>query len=268
MARRRRIFSRSAVGFGISTTQTDLLAPVPVRDLFTGQLTGADGPVYVLLYRWLDGESVPVADTTVQQVQRIGTYLAQLHAMHPPEPLGQLAERPTLDYEGLFGARSPYASQHETEFITPAQQETLSAVAERVREVMQNQADDQFGFIHGDFIYKNTLITPAGDVAAIDYENSGFGYYLYDLACPLLFFYKPLPNYTALKNALWTGYTDRRPLADAARDNLEGFVAGRYVASCRWVAAHANHPTIDGRAPEIIAERVDELRNFLQTGAL
>lgn len=249
--------------------QTDLLAPKPAAPLHTGTLPGIDAPVYVSLYNWIDGEALPVEGYTPAHAEQIGAYAARLHTMPPPTPVAQAAHRPTLDYEGLFGARSPYASQHEPDYITDESQQILDAVAARVRDVMQrlDAQPSNTGFIHGDFIYKNTLLTSQGRVAAIDYDDCGFGYCLYDLACPLLF-YKPLPNYDQLKAALWQGYTAGRPQPHAHQTHLETLVAGRYAASCRWVAAHAHMPALEGKAKQIISERATALKAFLKTGRL
>ncbi|MEL6148168.1 MAG: phosphotransferase [Chloroflexota bacterium] len=253
-----------------------LRVPTPNRPLYAGTLDGVEGEVYVGMWYWLDGESLPAAEHTPGLVQRIGAYMATLHQItvqvQPPFAKpgdAVLAQRPQLDYEGLFGERSPYASEQESDLINPAQQTVLDAVAGQVRHVMTALDTDNHttGLIHGDLIYKNTLIGPDGTVAALDFDDCGFGYFLYDMACPLLF-YKPLPAYADLKAALWDGYTAVRSLPGHYRGMLEVLVAGRYVASCRWVAAHADHPAIRGRADEIIAGRVDELRGFLDSGQL
>ncbi len=255
------------------TQQRDLLLPQPASDVYTGNLQSADVPVYAACFRWIEGDTVPVDALTAHQVEHIGRFLARFHqatSQLTNAPMdGTCTERPRLDYEGLFGARSPYASQGESEYITQGDQRVLQNVADRVRVVMQQMdADtDAFGLIHGDFIYKNTLFTPAGEVAAVDFDDCGFGYYLYDVACPLLF-YKPLPTYTDLKAALWRGYTAVRPLPANYLDDLETLIAGRYVASCRWVAGNANHPALRGKARAIIEARVAELSTYLNTGKL
>jgi Ser/Thr protein kinase RdoA (MazF antagonist) len=120
--------------------------------------------------------------------------------------------------------------------------------------------------IHGDFITKNTIFQ--GDqVCALDFEYCAFGYFLYDLA-PALLGLSPLEHYAMLKDALWQGYTAYRPLPDRYRDYLETFVAGRHVASCRWIASNLDNPQIREHAPQILADRTDELRDFLRTGRL
>ncbi len=249
--------------------------PAPARALHHGALDGVDGPVYCSVWYWIPGKVVMPADLTLEQVERIGAFLARFHGVSaveadaPAQRDRTLAYRPRLDYEGLFGERSPYNPGAGSQYISDESQTVLDEVAEQVRHVMLQMDGDEgaFGLIHGDLIYKNTLFTPEGEVAAIDFDDCGFGYYLYDVACPLLF-YKPLPHYDALKAALWDGYTAVRPLPERYRAHLEVLVAGRYVASCRWVAGNAEHPNIRGKARQMIDGRVAELRDFLDTGKL
>ncbi|MBK8136896.1 MAG: hypothetical protein IPK52_13880 [Chloroflexi bacterium] len=59
-----------------------------------------------------------------------------------------------------------------------------------------------------------------------------------------------------------------RRLADGLYGELETLVAGRFVASCRWVAAHREHPAYRGKVESILAERAARLAGFLETGAL
>ena len=106
-----------------------------------------------------------------------------------------------------------------------------------------------------------------GEVRALDFEYCGWGYYLYDLT-PLLWQLKPQSRYPELEQALWDGYTSIRPLSSRHRELLETFIAGRQVASMRWVAANRHNPAYQGKVEGILAQRTVELQGFLETGML
>jgi Ser/Thr protein kinase RdoA (MazF antagonist) len=252
---------------------TDLCvpAPVPTRDgalIAPIRVEGLDEPLSCALLTWVEGTRCPPEQTTPEQAHQLGAFLARLHLFaqtyQPPAGFA----RPRLDWEGLFGADSPYNPGSGAAVFTPEQARVMAAVSERVRAVMQRQDAEppSFGLIHADFIAKNYLFN--GDtVCALDFEHCAFGYYLYDLAPPLLNF-SPLSQYADLKAALWAGYTALRPLSVSCRDDLETFVAGRHVASCRWIASNLDNPHIRERAPRILEHRRLELEQFLQTGRL
>ncbi|MBZ0289368.1 MAG: phosphotransferase, partial [Anaerolineae bacterium] len=243
--------------------------PVPSREgtwLSSVAVEGLDKPLRCSLLSWLEGIFYKTSAMTPEQVAGMGAFLAQLHQFselyQPPADF----YRPRLDWEGLFGVDSPYNPGAGDALFSSEQRQVLDAVAERARVVMQTLGESprEFGLIHGDFIAKNVLFN--GDrVCAIDFDDCGFGYFLYDLAPPLLqMTYER--HYPALKAALWAGYVAVRPLPDSYRDLLEVFIAARHVASCRWIAGNLHNPNVRARAPQIIAERVEELRRFLATG--
>jgi Ser/Thr protein kinase RdoA (MazF antagonist) len=251
--------------------QTDLCVPQPLLTragewLAWAAVEGLPNALPAVLFAWLEGNRPPTL--TPDHLHQVGGFLARLHHFSarytPPADF----VRPRLDWEGLFGADSPYDPGDGAQLFTPDQVAMMEAVAEQVRAVMHRLDRDpnSFGLIHGDFIAKNTLFAD-GTICALDFEYCAWGYYLYELA-PVLLGLSPLPDYITLKEALWTGYTAQRPLPAAYRDDLETLVAGRHVASCRWIASNLDNPKIRARAPQILAHRTEELRHFLATGRL
>ena len=115
-------------------------------------------------------------------------------------------------------------------------------------------------------LLKNILFHE-GEVRALDFEYCGWGYYLYDLT-PLLWQLKPQNRYPQLEQALWDGYTSIRPLTQRHRELLETFIAGRQVASMRWIAANRQNPHVVGKVEAILTQRTAELQAFLETGKL
>jgi hypothetical protein len=93
----------------------------------------------------------------------------------------------------------------------------------------------------------------------------GWGVDLYDLA-PLLWQMKPYPQYEAIADAFWQGYTEWRALPP--REWLEVFIAARQGASVRWVIQNRHLPGYAERVNEIVRQRMDEIAGFLDTGIL
>ena len=258
--------------------QTNLIAPYPISAeieeeehpfirIYEPSMPD-DGLVVATLFDFLDGEKRNPTELTTSDVQLIGSYIARLHTagqFTPPEGF----VRPWLNWEGLFGNNSPYNPGEGGKIITEHQQDIFQQVAKRVQGVMEDvgQGADSFGLIHADLLGKNILFYE-DDVRALDFEYSGWGYYLYDLT-PLLWQLKgEAPNYLELEDALWEGYTAIRPMPIRYRDLLETFIAGRQLASCRWLAGNLNHPAVRDKAPELLKKRTQELEDFLQSGQL
>ena len=207
---------------------SDLLAPVPITPQTDGSEVGYikyhhrrlphPHVAYGCLFEYIAGESKPASELGAQDMDRVGRYLGRLHrdAQFEP-PVGFI--RPRLDWHGLFGDDSPYYSTGEQDMLSSAQGKIFRAVAEQVRQAMGqlDDADDAFGLIHGDLLAKNIIFVD-GIPAALDFEYSGWGYFLYDLA-PLLWQLKGdrPDDYPMLEEALWQGYACARAVTDQER---------------------------------------------------
>jgi Ser/Thr protein kinase RdoA (MazF antagonist) len=259
-------------------------------------------PLICTLIAYLDGEQIPGLDFTPAHAAATGRLMAQLHTagqdFTPPPDF----DRFRLDFDGLFGARSIYALDSGGEALLAPHRPVLDAVTSRVADIFSrlDAESDAFGLIHGDLKPDNMLFAASDQPRLLDFDDCGWGYFLYEFA-PLLLFVRPpnspvqsnmlnvtdnpatnLPSprlrgrgvegvrghYQALKSAAWQGYTSVRPLPDWQFDALETLVAGRFAASCLWVASHHDHPAYRDSAPAILAERATRLAAFLETGML
>jgi len=242
----------------ISTVAGDLLITMPVDDL--------DESIICTLLGWIEGAFLMPNNMSLEQVRAAGEFLGRLHnfAFVPSPDF----VRPHLDADGLFGSSAQYNPGDGADIFSEAQKAVFAAVEIRVRDVMQSlgQSPEQFGLIHADFIAKNILFNVDG-VGAVDFDNCAWGYYLYDLA-PALLQFSIEPRYPELREAFLKGYGAVRPVSSDDMVALEGFLAARQVASCRWLAGNLHNPDVRVRAPELIAKRTDELRRFLETGQM
>lgn len=253
--------------------QTTLQVPRPVATqhgdwLVEAHVETLESPLPCVLFQWIEGHFYAPADISLDQVRQAATFIAALHdfsaTFKPPADF----TRPRLDWEGLFGEDSPYNPGEGARIFTADQKVVFAAVEDRVRAVF-NELDalpQSFGVIHADFLPKNFLFTPKG-VAAIDFDDLSWGYYLYDLS-PTLLLLKSESHYPELREAWLGGYTSVRALPPCHTDYLEAFMAARHLASCRWQAGHLHNPRIREHAAEVIASRTEDLRRFLETGKL
>jgi len=258
---------------------TNLLAPLPVvaREDGRGQhyltlrhdMLPPPSLVYAVLFEYISGDIKSARDLNVADVYRIGEYLGRLHSDAQFDAPADF-DRPRLDWEGLFGEDSPYASPAQHARTSPGQQAILGEVAQHLRTPLTELASRSrsAGLIHADLLAKN-IVFCAHSIAALDFEFCGWGCYLYDLA-PILWQLKGerKGDYLELADALWRGYTSVRPTPDGDRELLEPLIAARQLASIRWLLANLQNPSVGAAAPSLIAERCEELKVFLDTGIL
>jgi Ser/Thr protein kinase RdoA (MazF antagonist) len=93
---------------------------------------------------------------------------------------------------------------------------------------------DAFGLIHADLSiggYGNVL-HHKGMVCPIDFDDCGYGYWVYDLATTLAH-WQTHPRWVAYRAALLEGYGQVRPLP-AQMAELGLFMAARHVSEILW----------------------------------
>jgi Ser/Thr protein kinase RdoA (MazF antagonist) len=114
-----------------------------------------------------------------------------------------------------------------------------------------------FGLIHADFHLDN-VIFHHGAARPIDFDDCGFGYWLYDMAVTLWLF-RMKPDWPVWREAFLKGYGSVRPLPTDQLEYLDHFIAAREISIGLWNVAMAQHN------PNFRAALTDDLARNEQT---
>ena len=137
-----------------------------------------------------------------------------------------------LDAGGLWGdwRRAPH--------IHGVIRHSLDALDRRLRDDLGAYGRDpsRFGLIHADMRLANLLVD-GGNVTLIDFDDCGFGWFVYDLAASLSFI-ETRPDLARLKAAWIEGYTAIRPLSAADIAMIEPMILLRRMALLAWIGTH------------------------------
>jgi len=90
-----------------------------------------------------------------------------------------------------------------------------------------------FGLIHGDLHYENVLFH-RGEAQAIDFDDCGWGFHLYDLAV-ILCELEGRPRYAELRDALVDAYAQIRRLPEDHAIHLRALFVLRRMQILMWV---------------------------------
>jgi len=244
---------------------TDLGVPEPVssRDgpfVVVARDAGVPEPHACVLLRWLDGRFSDQR-LTPTQLQRVGVLEARLHghAARWAPPSGFLRPRvDTLSDAGKIESMAGSAAvarlgDHPTRedgdrglrLVEALVSADAAALFGRALEVVWAttrklaEDTDAFGLIHGDVHYENFLFH-RGAVRAIDFDDCGWGFHLYDLAVTL-WELEDRPRYDALRDALIAGYAEERPLPGDHVIHLQALFVLRRMQMLLWALESREH---------------------------
>jgi Ser/Thr protein kinase RdoA (MazF antagonist) len=243
---------------------TNLSVPEPVPaldDKFVVAVShpGVPEPRSCVLLRWMAGrfEDVGLAP---RHLGCVGELIAglQAHAERWARPAGFVRQRvDTLTsiakLESIAG--SPSAGSTDvptredadraldlvTEMLSPSAAGTIAEALDVAWASTRSLAacPENVGLIHGDLHQENYLFR-AGEALAIDFDDCGWGFLLYDLAVAL-WELEGRPGYAGLRAALLEGYGRRRPLPPDADVHLRAFAILRRLQILLWILESRDH---------------------------
>ena len=212
-----------------------------------------------LLLRWMPGET-RVDAPAPEDLRRAGSFVGRLHLRSERQPFPDDFTRPKLwRWERVFGERSRIWDRGT---YSPGELGVFRAAAGIIRRDLEELGDgrDVFGVVHGDLNLGNYVFRD-GDVGVIDFEHSGWGYYLHDLTTTLSAV-RSHPDSEALQAAFLEGYRKNRVLPKEHRKYFGTFAAMRTTRRISSVLAKDTGQR--SWSTERLKKAVQRLENFVE----
>jgi Ser/Thr protein kinase RdoA (MazF antagonist) len=242
--------------------------PVPAAD---GSLVchvaceGNPEALRCVLLRWLPGRRKG-ADLSPSDLSLAGSYVARLHRHSERYAVPEGFVRPYVwNWDWVFGETAPLWDKGESVYSAD-ELDVFRAAAGRVRRDLHTlgKGSDVFGVIHQD-LHPDNFVFHEGEAYAIDFENCGWGYYLFDLAVTLWALEAYGDRRAPMQAAFLEGYRRERTLPDGYARYVEAFMAMR-------VARKVNR-ILDGKTPglrpqgrrRLLAGSVRRLEGFVSS---
>lgn len=239
---------------------------IPGKDGEAIQQAGIDGlahPRFMVLFEHVDGLQPSEDQELAAAFHSLGEIAARthLHSMSWRRP--QLFERLKWNLDTIFGEYPTWGNWRDGPGVTG----TIRVILERVEETVIGrlrrfgERSDRYGLIHADMRLANLLID--GETThLIDFDDCGFGWFLYDFAAAISFM-EDSPQVPALRQAWADGYRRLRPLPINEEREMETFVMLRRLALLGWIGSHMEAPEPQALAPDFAGISAELGENYL-----
>lgn len=200
----------------------------------------SDTPCYCTMFSFLSGETPDEESKQELTVifNKLGEVTAKFHHHSQTWHKAQLLERPVWDYETTLGSKPNWGRWQDGVGVTPERNVLFQKVSETIKTRLSKfgTSSNRFGLIHGDLRAANLLVEN-GQLKVLDFDDFGFGWYLYDLATALSFIeHKDYIN--DLINAWLTGYKKIRNLSLEEEQEIPTFIMLRRLLLVGWIGSH------------------------------
>jgi Ser/Thr protein kinase RdoA (MazF antagonist) len=143
------------------------------------------------------------------------------------------------DYEAAFGAQPRWGRWQDGVGVGPAERAVLGRLDATLaaRLAAFGAGPERYGLVHADTRLANLLVDD-GAVSVIDFDDSGFSWFLYDAGTAVSFF-EHEPHVPALIDSWLSGYRRAAPLAAADEAEIWTFILMRRLLLVAWIGSHA-----------------------------
>ena len=216
---------------------------------------------FVSLMRWLDGRRLRTG-LRPNHLTALGRVVAQMHnfssGWQPPTGF----TRPHWDWDSQLGGSMFRHPMEQVVASIPAKyQESFRSIYHEAKQVMEvlGKGPDAYGMIHAD-LYPENVLFKAGKAYPIDFEDCGYGYWIWDIAVALSTWAWG-NEWECRRDAFWQGYSKVRTLPENQWAHIELFVAIQFATMVLWSSAlFMNDPK---RAAEYVPWREDNGNKLL-----
>lgn len=193
----------------------------------------------IVLFDWETGSEPGIGEDLSAPFEVLGEMTARMHLHARQWQRPEWFARHVWDFETSLGDDKPHWGRWRDGMGVDAERERIFGRAVGLvgrRLAAYGKGPQRFGLIHCDLRLANLLIDGKA-VKVIDFDDCGFGWYMYDAATPVSF-YEHEPQVPGLLESWKKGY--RRVIALPKEDEAEipTFLMLRRLLLVAWIGSH------------------------------
>jgi Ser/Thr protein kinase RdoA (MazF antagonist) len=199
----------------------------------------ADGEQrHAVMFDWCPGIEPP-EDRLVEDFKQLGEITARLHVQSRAWVRPSNFTRFTWNFDTSLGPDGHWGSWRDGIAVGAAEAEVLGRATDLMGRRLADfgSGPDRFGLIHADLRLANLLLD-GDDIYVIDFDDCGFGWYLYDLGSAVSFI-EHYPQIPEMVSSWADGYRRVAPLSAADEHELPTFIMFRRLLLVAWIGSHS-----------------------------
>ena len=196
-------------------------------------------PRNVVLFGWETGAEPGIGEDLSEPFKVLGEITARMHVHARAWQRPSWFTRLTWDFDTALGEDKPHWGRWRDGVGMDRDKErlfqrTVDLIGRRLGSY--GKAGARFGLIHCDLRLAN-LLFDGPSVKVIDFDDCGFGWYMYDAATPVSF-YEHEPQVPGLIESWKEGYRRVLPLPKEDETEIPTFIMLRRILLVAWIASH------------------------------
>ncbi len=197
----------------------------------------------VVLFAWEDGAPPDPDQDLVPVYHTLGAMSAGMHAHSRAWQSPTDFTRFAWDFETTLGPNGHWGPWQDAVGLDDAThdlfQRTVDVIDRRLRSY--GKGPERYGLIHADMRPANVLVL-GSDVRAIDFDDCGSGWFMYDFATTISFI-EDHPMVPEWRASWLEGYRSAGTLSAEDEAELDTFVMLRRLMLVCWIGSHFAHAT-------------------------
>jgi Ser/Thr protein kinase RdoA (MazF antagonist) len=190
-----------------------------------------------VLFEFMPGTEPPEEDLA-EKFELLGEICGRMHRHSREWSRPASFVRFSWDFDSCVGESGRWGRWQDGVGVGREELATLDRAAALMRDRLRRfgAGPERFGLIHADMRLANLLVN-GRDIQVIDFDDCGFGWFLFDLGASVSFFEHD-PRTPALCDAWQRGYRRILPLPAADAAEIPTFVLLRRLQLVAWVGSH------------------------------
>lgn len=219
---------------------------------------------YMVLFHFVKGQAPKESDDMIEGFEQLGVMAARCHRHVTSWQKPENFERLTWDLNAVFGDNAIWGNWRDAPQVNGTIKGVLNRVEVTIKERLARygKAPERYNLIHADMRFANLLIDEEA-IRLIDFDDSGFGWFMYDFAAAVSFM-EDDPRIPLMKAAWLSGYRCVREISAVDEAEIDTFIMLRRMALLAWIGSHIEAPEPQALAPGFAAVTAALGEHYLQ----